>query len=112
MEFDKAFLIQKYNKENLSFSQIAKLVGCTPQNIYAKFKRLNLKARGRTVNPENSFHTYKYWQLGDPDWLNQFYLSKNWRIERIALKIGCSPASVRAAFRRLNIPLKSQIEKG
>jgi predicted DNA-binding protein YlxM (UPF0122 family) len=95
---DKAWLEQKYIKENLTMREIGELIGCTKHPVYRALKKHGLQARA---------HSSKYPKLNDKEWLYKEYVTRKKSAKQISIDLKAPIGTVYSAITHMGIKTRN-----
>lgn len=95
---DEAWLEEKYVKDNLSSTSIAKLCGVTHHTITARLKKFNIPIK--TPGQKMAFDDPRLYDL---QWMTKHYVSQKLSSRQIAKIVGCSPKTASSAISKLGL---------
>lgn len=110
---DTAWLKEKYEKEQLSTTEIAKIVGCTKSGVQVALKRnkIELRSSADTIRiqcEKNGSESEMYPLLNDEQWLRKRYLDEGKSLTQISELVGAkNHNSVRQGLQRFGISIRN-----
>jgi hypothetical protein len=100
---------------NHSFSEIARILGCSRAVVVGRARKYKLKSSGfsfsKATNLESQIGTKAFSLLNDETWLRDQYIIQNKSTRQIASEISCGKKAVTTALRRYKVPIQSGVNK-